>query len=133
MANLLAVTTIKSFASSFWEELVENTSPCGHHLKHGETLLKCKMIDENTFKLIKIISFNPFEANRTCKFLAKLADKHKITMVGIAYPTLVGPSVIKTNKFFLGMSQEKLLKWYKAYGCEVTEIDGKYHVKRSPK
>lgn len=91
------------------------------------------MIDENTFKLIKIISFNPFEANRTCRFLCNLADRHKVTMFGIAYPTLVGPSVIKDNKFFLGMNQEKLLKWYKKFGCEVTEINGKYHVKRSPK
>ena len=91
------------------------------------------MVDESTFKLIKIISFNPFDANRTCNFLCSLADKHKIIILGIAYPTLVGPSVTKTDKFFLGMNQEKLLKWYKKFGCEITEIDGKHHVKRSPK
>lgn len=124
---------IKSFASSFWEELNKNTSPCGNHLKHGETLLKGKMIDENTFKLIKIISFNPFEANKTCKYLCNLADKYKITITGIVQPTIVGPSVTKNDKFFLGMNQEKLIKWYKTFGCEITEIDGKYHVKRSPK
>lgn len=133
MADLLLVTTIKFTTSSFWEELVENTSPCGHHLKHGETLLRCKMVDENNFKLIKIISFNPFQANKTCKYLCKLADKYKITIIGIVQPTLVGPSVTKSDKFFLGMNQEKLIKWYKTFDCEITEIDGKYHVKRSPK
>jgi hypothetical protein len=127
------VITITPITNSFWEELNKNTSPCGHHLKHGETLLRCKMVNGSTFKLIKIISFNPFDANRTCKFLCSLADKHKITILGIAYPTLVGPSVTKTDKFFLGMNQEKLLKWYKKFGCEIIEIDGKHHVKRSPK
>ena len=117
----------------FWEELLKNTSPCGNHLKHGETILKCKMIDENTFKIIKMISFNPFEANKTCKFLVNLADKHKITITALVQPTIVGPSVTNNNNFFLGMSQERLLKWYKIYGCEVFEVDGKYHVKRSPK
>jgi len=119
--------------NNFWQELAENTSPCGHHFKHGETLLRCKMIDENTFKIIKLISFNPFEANKTCKFLTKLADKYKITIIGLVLPTIVGPSVTKSDKFFLGMNQERLIKWYKSFGCEITEIEGQYHLKRSPK
>jgi hypothetical protein len=127
------VITIAHLANCFWEELIKNTSPCKNFLKHGETLFDCKMIDGNTLKIIQIISFNPFEANRTLKFLANLADYYKTTIIGRAQPNAVGPSVTNSNKFFFGMNKEKLLKWYKIYGCEITEKDGNFYIKRSPK
>lgn len=91
------------------------------------------MIDEKTLRVAKIISFNPFEANKTGKFFCTLADKYGITIEGIAQPTMVGPSVTKNNTFYVGMNLDRLLKWYQKYGFEIEEIDGKYHIKRSPK
>ena len=133
MLILLKVITIAHIANLFWQELEENTSPCGNHLKHGETLLKCKMIDEKTLRVAKMISFNPFEANMTAKFICDLADKYCITIEGIAQPTMVGPSVTKNDTFYVGTNIDRLLKWYQKYGFEIQEINSKHHIKRSPK
>ena len=69
---------------AFWSELLKSTSPCGRYLKHGETLIMCKQKGENILKVKEVISINPFDANRTAKFLCKLADKHGTTIIGTA-------------------------------------------------
>jgi len=121
-------------SNDFWQELLANTSPCGKYLKHGETLLMCKLKENNILKVREIVSLNPFEANKTAKFLCSLADKHEITITGTASPFLIGPSVTKNNSFLKGLSLEKLLKWYKYYGFEAyLEEDGKYTVIRRAK
>lgn len=117
----------------FWKEFEEKTSPCGHHRKHGEVLIRCKKIEPDILKIQKFISFNPFEANRTGKFLCDLADKHNVTMIGEATPTMVGPSVTKDNTFFIGMNLERLLRWYNHYGFNSVEENGKHIITRSPK
>ena len=91
------------------------------------------MIDEKTLRVAKIISFNPFEANNTVKFICDLADKYCITIEGIAQPAMVGPSVTKNDTFYVGMNIDRLLKWYQKYGFEIQDINSKYHIKRSPK
>lgn len=91
------------------------------------------MVDEKTLRVAKIISFNPFQANKTGKFICQLADKYGITIEGIAQPTMVGPSITKNDNFYVGMSLDRLLMWYKKYGFEVQEINNQHHVKRSPK
>lgn len=119
---------------TFWSELLENTSPCGKYLKHGETLLRCKQKGENILKVREVISLNPFDANKTAKFLCNLADKYKITIIGIANPFVIGPAITKNDTFAEGMKLEKLLKWYKYYGFESKlEEDGKYTVIRRAK
>lgn len=116
---------------SFWSELLNNTSPCKRYLKHGETLIMCKQKDENILKVIEVISLNPYDANRTAKFLCKLADKYEITITGEANPFIIGPSITKNDTFVTGMPIEKLLKWYKYYGFEShLEENGKYTVIR---
>lgn len=119
--------------SDFWTEFLSNTSPCGHHYRHGECLIRCKLLEPDTFKIIKLISFNPFDANKTVRFICALADKHKVKIVGIAEPTIVGPSVTKNNTVLIGMNLERLLKWYAIYGFEHSEQDGKFFIKREPK
>lgn len=115
---------------TFFFELIENCSPCGNYLQYGETLLLIKKKDDNTVKVKELISRNIFSANKFCKFFCKLADKHEMTIVGIAKPFLIGPSVTKNNTFAEGMNLERLLKWYKIYGFDCYIEDEKYHVIR---
>lgn len=129
--------------SSFKEEFEKNCTPCarhwthgdfsGSHYKHGTTLLKCKFIEPNEFRVQNIISFDAIGANRTVVVVCKLADKHGIVITGRAQPNLVGPSITGDDGFYSGLNLERLLKWYKYYGFECEEINGIYHVKRSPK
>lgn len=125
------------------EEFERNCAPCGHHwthgefsgyhYKHGTTLLKCRFIEPDEFRVQNIISFDGIGANRTLVFLCSLADGHGIVITGKAQPNVVGPSVIGDGKFYSGLDLERLLKWYKYYGFECEEKDGIYHVKRRPK
>ena len=118
----------------FWEELKSSTSPCGEFMKHGEVLLKCRMLDEKVLRVSQLISFSPFESNRTGKFLCNLADKYGIVIEGKAEPMIVGPSVTKNGTFFVGMDKERLMKWYSMYGFEIVESNDKYfQIKRRPK
>lgn len=132
--------------SHFKKEFEEKCTPCGHHwkhgdfnrpsgnhYKHGETLLKCKFNKPNELKIQNIISLNPIGANKTALFLCKLADKYGVTITGRVEPNIIGPSVTGDNNFISGLNSERLLKWYKYYGFEVEEIEGRQHVKRSPK
>jgi len=131
---------------SFKEEFEKNCTPCGHHWTHGDfvelsgshfkhfsTLLKCKFIDPNEFRVQNIISFDAIGANRTTYFLCNLADKYGVVITGRAQPNLVGPSITGSDNFYSGLELERLLKWYKYYGFECKEIDSIFHVKRSPK
>lgn len=132
--------------SSFREEFEKNCTPCGYHWTHGNfvelsgshfkhfsTLLKCKFIEPNEFRVQNIISFDAIGANRTISFICSLADKYGIVITGKANPNLIGPSITGTDKFYSGLNLKRLLKWYKYYGFESEEIDGVFHVKRSPK
>lgn len=118
----------------FWDELISNTSPYGEHIKHGNVLLKCRMLNDKTLRVSQIISLNPFESNKTGKFLCNLADKYGVVIEGKAEPMLVGPSVTKNGTFFVGMDKERLMKWYGLYGFEVVEsTDNFFQIKRRPK
>lgn len=127
----------------FKKEFELNCTPCGHHwthgdfsgshYKHGTTLLKCKFIEPNEMRVQNIISFDAIGANRTVVFLCGLADKYGIVISGRAQPNVVGPSILGKEEYHSGLDLERLLKWYKYYGFECEEIDGTYHVKRSPK
>lgn len=121
--------------NSFWEEYEANTFPCenGRHRKHGEVLLRCKMIEPKVLKIIKMISFDPHETIKTCKFIVNLCDLHGITIVATAMPCIVGPSITKNQSFFFGLNQDRLLKFYKHYGFEIKEEDGKFLITRKPK
>ena len=129
--------------SSFREEFEKNCTPCGHHwthgdfsgyhYKHGTTLLKCKFIEPDELRVQNIISCDGINANKTALFICNLADKYGIVITGRAQPNIVGPSIVGDNKFYSGLELKRLLKWYKYYGFESQEIDGIYHVKRSPK
>lgn len=129
--------------STFKEEFEKNCTPCGHHWTHGDfveltgnhykhrsTLLKCKFIEPNEFRVQNIISFDGIEANISVNFICGLADKHSVVITGKAIPNLVGPSITKNDEFYSGLNMERLLKWYKYYGFEFEEIDGVIHVKR---
>lgn len=110
----------------FWNELLANTSPSGKYLKHGEVLLKLKKKEENILKIREIISFDPIQANKTLIFLANLADKYGINIIGEPKSFVVGPSITKDQTFKSGMETEKIIKWYKYHGGELeTDKDGK--------
>lgn len=126
------MTTTKS-ESSFWKEFIEGTTPCGRHRKHGETRMLCRMLDDKTLRVQKIISLNPFNANATASWLCGLADKYGVTMTGTAQPTIVGPSVLGEDKYYVGLSLDRLVKWYAHFGFEAVEIDGQFQVTRRPK
>jgi len=129
--------------SSFREEFEKNCTPCGHHwthgdfsgshFKHGTTLLKCKFIEPDELRVQNIISFDGIGANKTVVFICGLADKHGVVITGRAVPNLVGPSITGNDNFCSGLQLERLLKWYKYYRFECKELDGIFHVKRSPK
>jgi len=95
--------------------------------------LKCKFIEPDELRVQNIISFDGIGANRTAIFICSLADKHGVVITGRAHPNIVGPSIVGDDKFYSGLELKRLLKWYKYYGFESQEIDGIYHVKRSPK
>ena len=120
---------ILDFLSDFNEE----TSPYGRHRKYGETLVKYRIIEPDTFRVQNIISFDPCSFNAFGKMLCRLADKHGITISGKATPTMVGPSITKTNKIYLGLDQNRLLKLYKKFGFDIQEDSNGYQVVRSPR
>lgn len=76
---------------------------------------------------------NPYGANKTLKFVCNLADKHGITITGMAQPAMVGPSVTQKNNFFVGLDKKRLVKLYEKYGFESQESNGKITVIRRPK
>lgn len=130
----------------FKKDFEKNCTPCGHHWTHGDfielsgshfkhfsTLLKCKFIEPNEFRVQNIISFDSIGSNRTVSFLCNLADKHGVFITGIAQPNLIGPSVTGCDSFYYGLNLERLLKWYKYYGFDFEKIDGIIHVRRRPK
>lgn len=124
---------METMPNSFWDVFVGATSPCGRHRKHGETRLLCRMTDDKTLRVQKIISVNPLSANATVSWLCDLADKHSVTISGVAQPTMIGPTLLGEKTYKLGMSIERLLRWYKYYGFECEEFEGKFHVTRRPK
>lgn len=119
----------------FWKEFESKTSLCenGKHRKHGDTLIRCKPVEPNILRIAKIISFNPIEMYKTTKFLCDICDRHGITIQGIVMPCVVGPSVTKNGTFFIGLDQERLIKYYEKFGCKVIEQEGKLHLTREPK
>lgn len=121
--------------NSFWEEFESNTSSCenGRHRKHGEVLIRCKMLEPKVLKIIKMISFNPIETIKTCRFITNLCDKHGITIEAVAMPCIVGPSITKNETFFFGLDQDRLLKFYKHYGFEMKEEAERFFITRKPK
>ena len=125
------MTTTK--LADFWQEFSEGTTPCGRHRKHGETRMLCRMVDEKTVRVQKVISLNPVGFMATGKWLCGLADRHGVTMTGIAQPTIVGPSVLGENRYYEGLGLDRLLKLYARYGFEAVERDGQIHVTRRPK
>jgi hypothetical protein len=120
--------------TEFWNEILAYTSPYGKYLKYGEVLLRLKKKEENILKIREIISFDPIQANKTLIFLANLADKYDITIIGEPKSFVVGPSITKDQTFKSGMETEKIIKWYKYYGGELeTDKDGKQIIIRRPK
>ena len=119
---------------SFVLELEEKTVPYDRFRKHGTTLIKFKTIEPNIFRVQNIIAIeNPHSAVATVRFLCQLADRHKVIITGMAQPALVGPSITKNNKFFVGLDKKRLVKFYEKYGFESSESDGKITVTRRPK
>ena len=106
---------------SFILDFESQTVSCDEYRKHEETLLKYSIVDSNTINFSEYISLSPSSSNKTGRFLCELADKHGVIITGKAEPFWVGPSKIKLNIFFEGMSIEKLIKWYKHYGFIVKE------------
>ena len=114
-------------------EFEKNTSPHGRYRKFGDVLIKFKIIEPNIFRVQSIISFNPNEFYSFTKMLFRVADKHKIVISGKAQPNLVGPSLTNSNTFYIGMSQERLLRLYQKFGFDVVENQAGYEVIRSPR
>lgn len=100
----------------FIMELESETVSFNNYRKHEETLLSYHVKQPDTIHIKEIISFNSLSANKTAKFICKLADKYGIIITGRAKPFLVGPSTTQKNAFFQGMNFDRLLKWYKHYG-----------------
>lgn len=117
----------------FIAELEEKTSPYDNHRKYGEVLVKFKTIEPNTIRIQSLISFNPSGFYYFGKMLCSLADKHKVILSGRATPTLVGPTITKSDNFFTGLDQDRLLRLYEIFGFEVTKEDRVYQVTRSPR
>lgn len=119
---------------ALWAEFESKTSPCenGKHRMYGDTLIRCKPVEPNILRIAKIISFNPIGMYKTAKFLADLLDRHGVILQGIAMPCVVGPSVTKNNTFYIGMDQDRLIRFYEKFGCKVVEEDGKFHLTREP-
>lgn len=119
---------------SFWKEFESKTFLCENknHRKYGETLIRCKPVEPNILKIAKIISFNPFETCKTIRFLCEICDRHNITIQGIVMPCIVGPSITKNNKFYIGMNQERLISFYEKFGCKIVEKDNQFHLTREP-
>lgn len=118
----------------FVKEFEEATAPCDRFRKHGESLVKFKKIEPDIFRVQNLIAIkNPHAAIKTIKFLCNLADKHQVTITGMAQPALVGPSITNQNKFFVGLDKERLVKLYEKYGFESSEVDGKITVTRRPR
>lgn len=93
----------------------------------------CRMTDEKTLRVQKIISVNPLNANSSVRWVCDLADSYAVTITGVAQPTIIGPTLLGEDTYRLGMSLQKLLRWYKHYGFECEELDGKIHITRRPK
>lgn len=77
--------------------------------KHGETILKYKIVDSNTICFDEFISFNPLKGNKTGKFICNLADKHNVRIIGTVEPFFVGPSVTKRDAFYVGMDRKSVV------------------------
>jgi hypothetical protein len=121
--------------NTFWNEFEKNTSSCenGKHRKYGEVILRCKMLEPKVLKIAKIISFNPRETIKTCKFICNLCDQYDIKIIAHAVPCIVGPSITKDNTFFIGLDQERLLRFYRYWGFETQESEGNFIIIREPK
>ena len=118
----------------FLKEFEEATTPWDRFRKHGGSLVKFRTIEPDIFRVQNFIAIeNPYAAIKTLIFTCNLADKHKITITGMAQPALVGPSVTQENKFFVGLDKKRLIKLYKKYGFESNESDGRITVIRRPK
>ena len=117
----------------FIKELEERAPRCGRHWKHGETLFRFKIVDPNTVRFQNLISFKPLGLVAFFKFIFPLADKHGVIISGKAQPTMVGPSVTKSDRFFVGLDQDRLLQLYRKFNFEVHEEEGVYQVIRRPK
>lgn len=114
-------------------EFENNTLPCDRHRRYKEVLIRYKVIEPNVFRVQNIISFNPNYIVSFIRMVCKLADKHNVIISGKAVPTFVGPSVTKNDTFFIGMNQDRLLKFYQKFGFNVIEDSNGYQVTRSPK
>lgn len=117
----------------FVTELESKTSPYDNHRKYGEVLVKFRVIEPDTIRIQSLISFDPKSFYSFSKMLCNLADKHETKISGRAIPTLIGPTITKSNTFFIGLDQERLLKLYQKFGFEVTKETTGYQVMRSPK
>lgn len=106
---------------AFLVEFESHTDLCDQYRKHGESLLKCSVIQPDTLRVEECISFNPKEAFKTGRFICRLADKYRVKIVGKAEPFMVGPSVLKKPMVFFGMPIKRMLKLYEHLGFKVND------------